>query len=281
VQNPEQPLWVFRLTAGLAARIGPLALVLFVVSIALYALLAPHTLETAQIPFLATILTPILVLPVHEALHGIGFLAFGGRPKFGAGIRGGAPYLFATCPGKRFGWGQTLVIGALPLVVIDVAALALAGYAPLVVPAMLAFAFNTAGAVGDLWLIAVILQTPRTATFEDNDEPAMVAWPAPGTQRPERLPRGLDPHGFESLVTWTGLAAVLFIAAFLVIGIVEVSLTRASANRTLALGGVELASMTKTTVRVNFLPEAVLAVVVAAALTWAIRRLRRARKRSG
>jgi hypothetical protein len=278
VEIPEQPLWVFRLTAGLAARLGPLALVLFVVAIALYALLARHTLETAQIPYVLTILTPVLVLPVHEALHGAGFLTFGGRPKFGAGIKGGAPYLFATCPGKRFTWGGTLVIGALPLVVIDAAALALAGYAPLVVPAMLAFAFNTAGAVGDLWMIAVILQTPRSATFEDNDEPAMVAWPGPGTVKPARLPRGLDPHGGESLVMWTGLAAVIFLAAFLVIGIVEVSLTRVSANGTLAIAGVELASMTRTTVRVSLLPESVLAVIVAAVLTWAIRRWRRPRR---
>jgi hypothetical protein len=275
MEVPEQPLWVFRLSSGLAARLGPLALVLFVAAIASYALLTRHTLETAQIPYVLTILTPILVLPVHEALHGAGFLVFGGRPKFGAGIKGGAPYLFATCPGKRFSWGRTLVIGALPLVVIDVAALALAGYAPLVVPAMLAFAFNTAGAVGDLWMIAVILQTPRTATFEDNDEPAMVAWPGPGTTNPAWTPRGLDPHGGESLVMWTGLAAVIFLAAFLVIGIVEVSLTRASANGTLAIAGVELASMTKTTVRVNLLPETVLSAVVATVLTWAVRKARK------
>lgn len=277
MESPDQPLWVFRLTAGLAARLGPLALVLFVVSIALYALLARHTLERAQIPYLLAVIILILVLPVHEAVHGVGFLAFGGRPKFGAGIKGGAPYLFATCPGKRFSWGQTLVIGALPLLVIDATALALAGYSPLVVPAMLAFAFNTAGAVGDLWMIAVILQTPRTATFEDNDEPAMVAWPAPGAPRPARLPRGLDPHGFESLMKWAGLGAVLFMAAFLVIGIVEVSAARASATGTLALGSLELARTAKTSVRVNLLPETVLAAVVAAALTWAVRKARRSR----
>ena len=279
MDEPDQPLWVFRFTAGLAARIGPLALVLFVVALVLYALLALHTLEAAQIPYVLTVLTPILVLPVHEALHGIGFLAFGGRPKFGAGIKGGAPYLFATCPGKRFSWGQTLVIGALPLIVIDAAALALAGYSPLVVPAMLAFGFNTAGAIGDLWMIAVILQTPRTATFEDNDEPAMVAWPGAGAARPARLPRGLDPHGFESLVKWAGLAAVLFMAAFLVIGIAEVSIARASADGTLSVGGVMLASMTKTTVRVNLVPETVLAAIVSATLTWAATmRSRRARR---
>ena len=275
---PDQPLWVFRMTGGLAARLFPLSLILFVASIAVYVAVARQTLTTAPIPFLLTLLTVVLVLVVHEALHGVGFLLFGGRPKFGAGIKGGAPYLFAMCPGKRFTWGRFLVIGALPLVVIDVAALALAGNSPLVVPAMLAFAFNTAGAVGDLWMIAVILQTPSAATFEATDEPAMIAWPGPGTNRPEKLPRGLDPRGFESFVKWTGLATVLFAAAFLVIGIVEVSLARASANGTLAIGNVALASMTKTTVRVNLLPQAVLAAIVAAALTWSVMRLAEAKR---
>ena len=95
----------------------------------------------------------------------------------------------------------------------------------------------------------------------------------------ERVFGKLDPRGFESLVKWTGLATVLFAAAFLVIGIVEVSLARASANGTLAVGNVVLASMTKTTVRVNLLPQAMLAAIVAAALTWSVMRLsRRVRK---
>jgi hypothetical protein len=239
--------------------------------------IARRTLDLAAIPYLVTILTPVLVLVVHEALHGVGFLMFGGRPKFGAGIKGGAPYLFATCPGKRFSWGHTLVIGALPLVVIDVAALAFAGNSPLVVPAMLAFAFNTAGAVADLWLIAMILQTSRAALFEDTDDPAMIAWPGAGTTGPARPPRGLDPHGFESVVVLASIATVLFLAMFLLVGIIEVTLARASANGTLAVGNVVLASLTTTSghvsVRVSLLPETVVAAVLAAALTWATRAL--------
>ena len=284
MDNPEQPLWVFRMTGGLAARLTSLALILFVVSFALYALLARRTLDVAQIPYLPTILTPFAVLFVHEGLHGAGFLVFGGRPKFGAGIKGGAPYLFAMCPGKRFSWGRFLVIGALPLVVIDGAALALAGYSPLVVPATLAFAFNTAGAVGDLWMIAVILQTPRTAQFENTDEPAMIAWPGPGTIRPAKLPHGLNPHGFESVVVWVSVAAVVFLACFLVVGIAEVQLARASPNGILSVGSVVLASVTTAgahySVGANLSVQTVLAVVLAAPLTWAAgRRARRARRK--
>jgi hypothetical protein len=271
----EQPLWVFRMTGGLAARLAPLSLVLFVVAIAAYALIARQTLNSAQINVLV-ILIPVAILIVHEGLHGAGFLIFGGRPKFGAGIKGGAPYLFATCPGRRFSWGRFLVIGALPLVVIDLAALALAGYRPLVVPAMLAFAFNTAGAVGDLWMIAVILQTPRTAVFEDIDEPAMIAWPGPGTTPPRRLPRGLDPRGGESLVFMVGLAAVLFMACFLVIGLAEIVLARASPHGILAVGSLVLATISTTgshtTGSANLSAQTFLAALLAAPLTWAARR---------
>jgi hypothetical protein len=266
------------MTSGLAARLAPLSLVLFVVAIAVYALLARQSLNAAQISVLS-ILTPVLVLIVHEALHGVGFLIFGGRPKFGAGIKGGAPYLFATCPGRRFSWGRTVVIGALPLVIIDLATLALAGYSPLVVPAMLAFAFNTAGAVADLWMITVILQTPRTAMFEDSDEPAMIAWPGRGTTRPAHQPHGLNPHGFESVVIWVSLAGVIFMASFLVIGIAEVALARSSANGRLAVGNIVLATVSTAGGHVsgsaNLSVQTGLAVLLAAPLTWAVRRQKR------
>jgi len=285
VNQTEQPLWVFRLTGGLAARLIPLSAFLVVASIALYGLLARDSLAAAPFSVPALVLTAILVIPVHEALHGCGYFAFGGRPKFGAGIRGAMPYFYATCPGKRFTWGQMLIIGALPLVVIDIAAVALAGYSPLVLPAGLAFVLNTTGAVGDLWMLAVMLQTPRTALFEDTDEPAMIAWPGPGTQTPARPPRGLDPRGYESLVIWGMVGVGLFLALLFAISFLEVSLARASANGILSVGNIELASATVTngrfSGRVSFLADLVLAAVFSAVLTWAARllaRRRRARK---
>jgi hypothetical protein len=277
MNQPEQPLWVFRLTSGLAARLIPLSAFLVVASIALYGLLARQALATAPFSVPALVLTAVLLIPVHEALHGAGYLAFGGRPKFGAGIKGALPYFFATCPGKRFTWGQMLIIGALPLVVIDIVAVALAGYSPLVVPAMLAFLLNNTGAVADLWIIAVMLQTPRTALFEDTDGPAMIAWPGPGTQTPPRPPRGLDPRGYESVVNWSVVAIVLFPAFLFAISFVEVALAGASANGKLMVGSFELASATtangRFSARFSFLPDVVLAVVFTAVLTWAGRKI--------
>jgi len=284
--DSEQPLWVFRLTSGLAARLAPLSLALFVGSIAGYAFVARNALGVAQIPILLTILTAVLVLVGHEALHGVGFLAFGGRPKFGAGIRGAVPYFFATCPAKRFSWGSTLVIGALPLVAIDLVALAFAGYGPLVVPAMLAFAVNTAGAVGDLWLIGVILQTPRTALFEDTEEPAMIAWPGPGIHASASRPRGLEPKGFESIVIWSGVGAGLLAVSFTALGFVLVGLARGSSSGKVTVAGLELVRMTSTghhfSAQVSFLPVMLMAAIISIGITLAARtfaeRIRRGRR---
>jgi hypothetical protein len=282
MNQPEQPLWVFRLTSGLMARLIPLSVLLVVASLALYGLLARQALATAPFSVPALVLTTILLIPVHEALHGAGYLAFGGRPKFGAGIRGAMPYFYATCPGRRFTWGQMLVIGALPLVAIDVVAIALAGYSPLVVPAMLAFLLNNTGAVADLWIIAVMLQTPRTALFEDTDEPAMIAWPGPGTQIPPRPPRGLAPRGFESFGKWSLIAAGLFFPLYVAITIIELRLAQASANGTLMLGSIELASVAESNGRVSgrfgILPAVVMAAVLAFLVGGAARVLAQRRR---
>lgn len=286
---PSEPLWVFRLTTGLAARLAPLGLLLFVASIVVYALVARQPLNSAPIPSPLTIVVALLlVFIVHEALHGVGYLMFGGRPRFGAGIKGAAPYLYVTCSGKRFGWGQFLVIGTLPLAVIDVVTVAIAWYSPLTVAAMLAFALNTAAAAGDLWIIALILQTPRSTSFESTRTPSIIAWPSPGAPSPARLPRGLDPHGFESVAIWPYVALLLFISLFFVMSLLEVEIARGAASGTFVIGNVKLAWATTTKGHfsggVSAPPLLLTAAVLTFALTWAARslvsRVRRGRIRA-
>ena len=98
MNQPEPPLWIFRLTSGLMARLVVLSFVLFVGSIAIYVPLARQSLVTAPFDGPALALTGVLVLVVHEGLHGVGFAMFGGRPKFGAGIKNAMPYFFAKSP---------------------------------------------------------------------------------------------------------------------------------------------------------------------------------------
>lgn len=242
-----QPFWVFRLTSGVGARLIPLAILLFAGSTAAYiALAGALTASPGLPPPLALPVIFVAVIVVHEALHGIGFVAFGGRPRFGFAVRGGMPVAFATSPGKRFTKRQFLIIGLLPLVGIGAAAIAVAGSAQLAGYGLLAFSLNTAGACGDVWMVALILQSPATTMFEDTDGLTLDAYLPAGESLP-RLPHGLDPRGWERPLSW-GMA--WFGAAgltYLVLTIVEISLARGlngGAGGTLTVAGVALAAAT-------------------------------------
>jgi hypothetical protein len=202
----------------------------------------------------------VVVIAAHEALHGVGFVASGGRPKFGGGLKGGMPYAFAASPRRRFSRSQFLIIGLLPLVVIDAVALALLPFQPAFGPGLLGFVLNTGGASADIWMIALILQTPKGTTLEDSDAAA--------------LPRGLDPRGFEWGVAWLGTA----LALFLVLSNVEFLLAERAAGGTLAVAGVELAHATRhngqlTGGGVSLLPALGMAAILAGLLTAAGRAL--------
>ena len=238
METAREPDWIFRLTSGVAARLIPLSLVLFVAAAAGYGALVP---KQATIPSLFTIvLVFVAVLLLHEALHGLGFLIYGGRPKFGFMVRGGVPYAYATCPGRVFSKRQYSVIGALPLVVISLASFALLPFPQAAVDGLVAFGFNTASAVGDLWMLALVLQSPAGTRFLDPDGTSMAAL-LPEGHRTER-PRGLDPRGFEWVVVW--LVATL--VSFGIVTIVEVQLAlrlAAGAGGRLMLGPIQLAEV--------------------------------------
>jgi hypothetical protein len=99
----------------------------------------------------AVLLMLLLVLTLHELVHGAFFLLFTGeRPKFGIGL--GCAY--AAAPDWYFPKGQYLMIGLAPLVLLTVLGLLLiamipAGWLGLV---FLAVVFNAGGAVGDIYI---------------------------------------------------------------------------------------------------------------------------------
>lgn len=278
MDGAAEPVWVFRLTSGLTARLIPLGLLLFALASVAYGALAGAIAGSPATPsVLALVVTLVAVIPLHEALHGVGFVVFGGRPRFGFAIKGGAPYAFATCPGKRFTKRQFLVIGSLPLIVIDAVALAVAGSTQLFVYGLLAFAFNTSAAVGDLWMLALVLQSSTSALFEDTGDLSMQAY-LPAGESLARLPRGLDPRGWERLVSWAVAWCIAGGLAYLALTVVELSLARSlngGAGGTLAIGGVALATATPGHARLLQPPVLVAAGVLGFLAPAAISRLRR------
>lgn len=101
------------------------------------------------------VLVTALMLVLHEALHGVFFWLFSrARPQFG--FRGW--YAFAAAPGWFFPRRQYLLIALAPLVGISLLCALLLAVAPptLFVPLLLLAVFNASGAVGDLWVAAML-----------------------------------------------------------------------------------------------------------------------------
>jgi len=207
--NGRLRLWQIGVTSGLIGMWTLIGAVLFAAAavVAVTFGTAIHPDWRSFNPFLALgslIVAVPLTFVLHEAIHGLVFRAFGGRPRFGAGITYGMPYFYAACPGQWFVRDRFLMVGLAPLIVLDAAALLL------MLPAATAFlgatllAFNTSGAVGDLWAAAVIIQAPRWVEIEDTG-PTFIAWAPPQYAREAaslRPPRGLDAPSGRWVMAW-------------------------------------------------------------------------------
>ncbi len=113
----------------------------------------------------ANILAYLLVLALHEGVHGLVFALLGGRPVFGTKL----PFaLYCGAPNQLFTRNAYLVVGLGPLALISLAGIALIllapGFAPFV---QLGLIGNFSGAAGDLWAARVLLSQPPTALVQD------------------------------------------------------------------------------------------------------------------
>lgn len=109
----------------------------------------------------------VLLMVVHEAIHGGVMRGLGARPRFGAMLVGRlVPALYTTADGHRFTRSGYLVVASAPAIVISVVGFALcfgpwAGY--LVVP----LAIHLGGCTGDGFAIVRTLREPSTTLCED------------------------------------------------------------------------------------------------------------------
>ncbi len=111
------------------------------------------------------ILAYLVVLALHEGLHGLVFALLGGRPVFGAKL----PFaLYCGAPNQLFTRNAYLAVGLAPLVLISLAGIVLILLAPGLAPyVQLALIGNCSGAAGDLWAVRVLLQQPPTGLVQD------------------------------------------------------------------------------------------------------------------
>ena len=110
----------------------------------------------------------VLIVLLHEAIHGLAMMPFGAQPAFGVGVMGGlVPYVYCTAKAHRFSRSQFLVIALAPTVVVNLLLLIAVGATPfggwLVVPA----AVHLSGCLGDWMMAWVAWRQPPGTLVED------------------------------------------------------------------------------------------------------------------
>lgn len=113
------------------------------------------------------VVASIVVLPLHEGLHGLAFSLWGGKPHYGAKL----PFaLYCGAKNQLFHRNEYLVVGLAPLVVITLAGIIFILLAPALASyVLLGLITNFSGAAGDIWVAMRLLRQPRDVLVEDTE----------------------------------------------------------------------------------------------------------------
>jgi Putative zincin peptidase len=214
------------LTRDVIVRLSAYSILLFWVAFELFDAVAFWVLPSMDAATVsAGVLVFVATIVLHEWTHGASMRLFGARPSYGLALVGHIlPAAYAAAPGYRFTLRQMIVVALAPFVLLSAATLTLA----MIVPssrfyAFLAFTANFTGAVGDLWMAAVIWRFHRCRdvvvvdqmsglTIESTDPAAAVV--AAGMQsRGHRMTRlAAGSLAAMILIVWTGLPIAEYFA---------------------------------------------------------------------
>jgi Putative zincin peptidase len=135
--------------------------------------LAPLSVGGIVIWLLLNSIGYILILGVHEIIHGIVFAFWGGKPHFGAKL---PLALYCGARQQLFARNYYLAVGLAPLVLITIAGIIVTVLYPGVAAYMLmAFAGNFSGAAGDVVASRNVARLPAQILIEDT-EVGYTAW---------------------------------------------------------------------------------------------------------
>src|SRR5712692_3677190 len=113
------------------------------------------------------IVSYLVILPIHEAIHGVAFAFWGGKPYYGAKL---PLALYCGAKDQLFRRNQYLVVGLAPLMVITLAAIIFTLLSPALASYIIfATVGNVSGAPGDVWVGARLLRLPGTALVETRE----------------------------------------------------------------------------------------------------------------
>ena len=118
-------------------------------------------------PLVGVVVVLVITLGGHEALHGLAIRLYGHRPRFGIALSKGVMY--ATTDNALFPRNQFIAVALAPLVVMTLLGMVLMIFMPdaLGYYVGLMIALNAAGAIGDLWMTAVVMRYPANTLVRD------------------------------------------------------------------------------------------------------------------
>ena len=121
-----------------------------------------------DLPTWGGLLLVLLVLPLHELMHGLAIQYFGHKPRYGFKL----VVMFATSDGAYFRRGEFIRIALAPLAAISLLGAVIMLFVPQGVGYWVGWAvcLNAAGAIGDLWMTAAVLRYhPATLIRDEAD----------------------------------------------------------------------------------------------------------------
>jgi hypothetical protein len=150
----QNPIHVIGLASGSAVQLSAYSVLLLFIGGALFGAVAGEPTGADPLWMLVAFLATIVI---HELMHGLFFLVYGGRPSFGVGVVSRiVVYAYATSS-RPYTLTQFLVIGLSPFVLLSLALLLIAVALPaLAAYAAVGFIANFVGSVGDLWIASRI-----------------------------------------------------------------------------------------------------------------------------
>ncbi len=117
---------------------------------------------------LAGLTLVLVMLPLHEWLHGVIIARCGHKPRYGLKLF----VLFATSDGALFRRNEFIRIAMAPLVIITLVGGVMMLLAPMGLATWFALAItlNAAGSIGDLWMTAIALRYDSSALIRDEED---------------------------------------------------------------------------------------------------------------
>jgi hypothetical protein len=120
--------------------------------------------------WLALAVLLLLMIPLHEGAHGLAIVWVGHKPRFGAKLS--KMVVYATTDAGLFRRNEFVLVALAPLVGLTLLGMLLVFFVPdwARYYVSLGVILNAGSAIGDLWMLLVVLRYPASAIVRDEED---------------------------------------------------------------------------------------------------------------